>query len=1029
MAGKASRRGSGASKKGRPEDGRASAPARAVASEATEARDDETRPPPAALAAAAAATSAKAKRANAAKAAAAPEAPDARHADGPRRPPRFELSIPRAVWIIMALGAAIRLFGAFRWGLWLDEIYIHQIINGPVAKILGNAHAVHFLAAWPFVALADHQQLALRAPSLIFGVLSIPLGFIVARRLFDERAGTTFSLFIAFGTYFITYSVDANYYSHMMFWTLAGFYFYALGWSLRNPLYFLPIIPIAGLTFFVHPFSAVFFAILFSYLLLDLVVHGAYFQRRPALAVLLNTLPRRAVAALGLVVGVGLSAWIVAVAGGWGAELAGLAETFTGMIELGKTPTNVEFSYAYIASYFLRFGPAFLTDENDGTGSYALINHALFALFLLGAALSARRNRALPVLFLIPFLASFGLLFNLDAKRAFSIRYFSYLAPIYWLGIAAAVSWAAGAAVARCPALRRRAWAAGSAPALAIGAALLAFSAPQYWQMLTMDAGNWNKVMAVVAPRVAPGEPFVCTNSPEEAIVPYYLEEYGLKTNPRTKLCFNEERDKFTEAELKDLCYSTPSLWFVMTWTNPQSKNALAWARERMETVVEAPNIFMSMNRAEIYHWDMGGRYILPPRIFQYSPPGGADRAPGSVFEERFLFDQAMDYEIRVSCPGANPAALTLKIDDAPVSVQSWSSGDFIGVSARARVEAGIHRLTLTLAGGALDVRRIVVVPRYPEGKIVIPAHAACDIYPSMYTLTPKIDGEYVLKLVRNTFASYKVGLAEGGLYRIRLEARHNGAAEKVDPVWLEVRVDGRLAGLLEFDNSGASWATKSFPYPVSPGDHKLVVSFVNERKLSKVSPETDRDALVRSIELEMSKPNDAAADDRVFTSLTPPVLVPLPPDGKKERAWGMTTTDPVDTKLATTGGYENEPLFIASVPRDSAGLLLTSPVLKTPPSGLIYHSSMARAQNLMNHSINVRTTLLDAQGQELGALLANEEGITGETDWVRFVQVKKVPPVVAAYQIVLWVYPNGHRPSEEPGGVMFSQPQLENVR
>ena len=43
-----------------------------------------------------------------------------------------------------------------------------------------------------------------------------------------------------------------------------------------------------------------------------------------------------------------------------------------------------------------------------------------FALYLAGAVLCARKNRLLPVLLILPFLFTFGLLFNLDAKRFFS---------------------------------------------------------------------------------------------------------------------------------------------------------------------------------------------------------------------------------------------------------------------------------------------------------------------------------------------------------------------------------------------------------------------------------------------------------------------------------------------------------------------------------------------------------------------------------------------------------------------------------
>ena len=131
----------------------------------------------------------------------------------------FETPVPGSLWALALLALAIRLPLILGLALWLDEIGVQTNVRRSFADNLRTLHFVHFAVIKPFAALGAAEFL-IRVPSLLFGVLSVGLGFLVARRLFSSRIAILFAYFLAVVPYFINYSVDADYYSHMIFWTL-----------------------------------------------------------------------------------------------------------------------------------------------------------------------------------------------------------------------------------------------------------------------------------------------------------------------------------------------------------------------------------------------------------------------------------------------------------------------------------------------------------------------------------------------------------------------------------------------------------------------------------------------------------------------------------------------------------------------------------------------------------------------------------------------------------------------------------------
>ncbi len=133
--------------------------------------------------------------------------------------------------VALALGAAtiagalLRLVDLSFESLWIDEIWSSYLVSGSPADVIrrliaeDNHPPLFHLLQWPFPRVFSIDG-GLRAPSAIFGILSIPLIFAVGRRLFDERVGLVAAALLAMSPFAVHASRDARYYSLLLFLSL-----------------------------------------------------------------------------------------------------------------------------------------------------------------------------------------------------------------------------------------------------------------------------------------------------------------------------------------------------------------------------------------------------------------------------------------------------------------------------------------------------------------------------------------------------------------------------------------------------------------------------------------------------------------------------------------------------------------------------------------------------------------------------------------------------------------------------------------
>ena len=120
---------------------------------------------------------------------------------------------------IVALGGFLRFYQIGSEGLWLDEAFSVWMARQPVGEMLSWAVRIDqhpplyysLLHCW-MVALGDGEA-AVRALSALFGTLTIPVIYLLGRRLADDKVGLLAALLFAVSPFHVRYAQEARMYT------------------------------------------------------------------------------------------------------------------------------------------------------------------------------------------------------------------------------------------------------------------------------------------------------------------------------------------------------------------------------------------------------------------------------------------------------------------------------------------------------------------------------------------------------------------------------------------------------------------------------------------------------------------------------------------------------------------------------------------------------------------------------------------------------------------------------------------------
>ncbi|HEX3979672.1 MAG TPA: glycosyltransferase family 39 protein, partial [Acidimicrobiales bacterium] len=156
---------------------------------------------------------------------------------------RLGLSISRPTSLVvmasMVVGGAIRL--DVPRGLWLDEAISVSEAKMPYGAMLHrlattDVHPpLYFTVLWASIRLIGVGDFAVRVPSIWFGIVLIPLVYLLGKEAYDRRTGAVAAVLVAVGPYTVWYSQEARMYAMLMVFSVLALWaqvriFHRGGW-------------------------------------------------------------------------------------------------------------------------------------------------------------------------------------------------------------------------------------------------------------------------------------------------------------------------------------------------------------------------------------------------------------------------------------------------------------------------------------------------------------------------------------------------------------------------------------------------------------------------------------------------------------------------------------------------------------------------------------------------------------------------------------------------------------------------------
>lgn len=120
--------------------------------------------------------------------------------------------------LLVGLSATLRSLFLTKADIWHDEGYSTAIINYPLGEIISRT-IIDFHPPFYYLLLSVWQSIfgssvvSLRGLSLVCGVLTVVLLYMLMRRLFPEKIAKLAAIFAAFGPFLVRYSDEARMYS------------------------------------------------------------------------------------------------------------------------------------------------------------------------------------------------------------------------------------------------------------------------------------------------------------------------------------------------------------------------------------------------------------------------------------------------------------------------------------------------------------------------------------------------------------------------------------------------------------------------------------------------------------------------------------------------------------------------------------------------------------------------------------------------------------------------------------------------
>lgn len=905
----------------------------------------------------------------------------------------------RWLWLLAGI---LRIATLTRNALWYDELMNLRRAKSSLEDLLASSvHWLHSVVLQAGLAIQD-GALGLRLFPLLFGIAAFPL-FCACGALLAKRAGAiSFGILFALSQFHIFYSQDGNYYSAMMFYTVAATYLTLVGLiNGRLWLIFLSIFPHA-LSFLTHPFSGLFFA--FSILaaafaatmdaaLRDRIIGIILFWRQSTAKTVVEGLLIAAIAG-------GIYGCNEFIQAKMGTNAFALVQTMAGEasggIHIGAMAWNMELSPYFFSRTLRELGPSYLYDN-----MLVQIAAAFFLiLWIAGLAFCIRKRAWSELLLFLPLIGTYVFLFNFDPGRFFHIRYASYLCPIYLAGVALGAL-----RLGRFLPESTLPWLKPLPPQLLLVLLVSTLTIPSLIAYYFRDGANWKSLAQYLEPRLKKDSALIYYNEREGMQAEFYARQNELPMEALTPTRHTGRmQQEIALAAVKRAVVTHPSSWFFTSWVEPvwsQADTNLLysplvgeWVRKHFIKVLDAPSaeevnpipLYRSdlrkdhskmppVQSAVLYQWALRQRYLYAPYPLtinlESSPlPTNKDSEENSNLLQvgatpnsqswafPLLVETTGNYRLTVDAPPDLPASGTLTIElpgKDGFTLRSTNSSDyalFRTTGLAARIPQGMHhalRIAWSVPAGErfvpLALKSLRIMPDWQGGFSVPALHL--DYLPESAAETMILSEKPVLKIRGCRMARYHVETAEPGTYLLQIRAGRS----KPDPAAMEIWLDDKLQGVLPLMQAKPlEWENLSIPLSLTGKAQSMDILFL--QNLHDGDDESQRNELIlESFALRKAGMAGDGRDDRL------PVqnILFAPPEFLKE---GFAVFQPFSDQLP---GPPDNPYWL-----DDPPYALKEGFARFEP-GTGSHSPILRLEGRPRHgAVNVRTALFRMAPGEL---------------------------------------------------------------
>lgn len=776
------------------------------------------------------------------------------------------------------LAVLLRVLTITRNAIWYDEL-----MNLKSSEVLTKAlfqRSVHSLHVFilHLGLLADHGVFGLRLMPLLFGIASFPFVYATGKLIANRTGAIAFGLLFALSQYNIFYSQDGNYYAEMMFYAAAALYLTVAGLSQgRLWLIFLSIIP-HSLAFLTHPFSAIcFFWMAWATIILLFVfpfsrprmIHLVSFWEHSLVTMGIEVVLVLLMAALNVIFyeQITRNELVFHALQMFRSALHGIG--------VGATSWNMEFNLYFFARTLRELGPSYI----HGGVLSQIASVVYITLWALGIVCMIQRRRWLALLFYLPFIGTYWLLFNFNPERFFHIRYVSYLCPMYLAGVALGAIHLASLVKPRVSARE------GSTGWLARVVALwplvlvILLTLPSLTLYYLRDGGNWRTLAAYLQPKLTEDSRVLCYNDREFMQADFYAKRLGFPPATLVQpLHMGRRQEPIALAQIKSTVAAHPGSWFFNSWveTVPADVPSLLvspvvtkWVRANFRKELDAPSAeevnpipyYKATLRAQhagdppvqsavLYGWQYPDRYLFAPRALRIDltkPEAAPDEAPqrkplletsrttnSQSWRFPLLVETTGRYHIAVEGPKTLPAPGVLTVSGAAgeKGTRDFSgkdAEDFLNSRSSLEISEGRHDIVITYRPASpsaslapLDLRAVTFTPDWEHG-FHVPA-LNFSFIPQSETEAGESEGTPYLRFNGNRAVLYSFAVADSGRYQLMIDAKH----DKPAPIIVEVRVDDTVKGILAFGDNNNKWGSAGFPLELGAGTHTLSLVMTN---------------------------------------------------------------------------------------------------------------------------------------------------------------------------------------------------------